>query len=224
MSDLIELRGVSMCYKRKRLFGASMPPKWVLDNISLGVREGECLGVVGRNGAGKSSLLRLLAGIVQPDEGVVRHRGQASLLTLQAGFIESLSGRENIVLGGMMLGASRKFIKDKMDEIVNFSELGGEIDNALYTYSTGMRARLGFSVAYFSDPEIILIDEVLGVGDAEFSKKSSAAMREKIRSNRTIVLVSHNVDTILKNCNRAVLIENGKLIAEGVPQDVLAAM
>ena len=224
MSDLIELRGVSMCYKRKRLFGASMPPKWVLDNISLGVREGECLGVVGRNGAGKSSLLRLLAGIVQPDEGVVRHRGQASLLTLQAGFIESLSGRENIVLGGMMLGASKKFIKDKMDEIVNFSELGGEIDNALYTYSTGMRARLGFSVAYFSDPEIILIDEVLGVGDAEFSKKSSAAMREKIRSNRTIVLVSHNVDTILKNCNRAVLIENGRLIAEGVPKDVLAAM
>lgn len=224
MSNVITLEDVSVCYKRKRLFRVDSKIKCVLRDVSLEVREAECLGILGRNGAGKSSLLRVLAGIVAPDSGTVTHRGKASLLTLQAGFIETLSGVENVILGGMMLGATRRFIKSKMDEIIEFSELGEEIDEPLYTYSSGMRARLGFSVAFFADPEIILIDEVLGVGDAEFREKSSAAMKEKIQSNRTIVLVSHNPATIRDNCSRAILIENGSVVAEGEPGDVLDEM
>ncbi|MCB1757442.1 MAG: ABC transporter ATP-binding protein [Gammaproteobacteria bacterium] len=221
MSSVITLDNVSVSYKRRRIFRSGGNAKRVLHDISLEVRQGECLGILGRNGAGKSSLLRVLAGIVEPDSGTIVHHGKASLLTLQAGFIESLSGMENIILGGMMLGASRRFIKQKIDAIIEFSELAEDIQEPLYTYSSGMRARLGFSVAYHVDPEIILIDEVLGVGDADFRKKSSAAMKDKINSNRTIVLVSHNAATIRENCNRAIFIQDGRVALEGVPEEVL---
>lgn len=224
MSSIITLEGVSVSYKRRRIFRSGGDAKRVLNNITLDVKEGECLGILGRNGAGKSSLLRVLAGIMEPDEGKVTHRGKASLLTLQAGFIESLSGMENIILGGMMLGASKRSIDQKIESIIEFSELADDIYEPLYTYSSGMRARLGFSVAYFADPEIILIDEVLGVGDAQFREKSSNAMKEKIQSNRTIVLVSHNPATIRDNCSRAILIENGSVCATGEPDEVLRIM
>ncbi len=224
MSSIITLDAVSVSYKRRRIFRSGGNIKHILHDISLEVRKGECLGILGRNGAGKSSLLRVLAGIVEPDSGKITHNGNASLLTLQAGFIESLSGLENIILGGMMLGASRRSISQKINKIVAFSELEDEIHEPLYTYSSGMRARLGFSVAYFADPEIILIDEVLGVGDAEFRQKSSRAMKEKIQSNRTIVLVSHNAATIRENCSRAILIENGTVKAQGEPDEVLKKM
>lgn len=224
MRPAIALKNVTVSYERKRIFRRQHRVKRVLEGVSLEVRRGECLGVLGRNGAGKSSLLRVLAGIIEPNSGSVVHHGRAALLTLQAGFIESLSGLENIVLGGMLLGASRQFIRSNLSNIIDFSELGDEINEPLYTYSSGMRARLGFSIAYFTDPEIILIDEVLGVGDAQFRKKSTLAMKEKIQSDRTVVLVSHNANTITENCSRAIVIESGKVISEGNPEDLVKTL
>ena len=221
MSPVIKLDSVSVSYRRKRMFRFRGDPQPVLKSVSLGVYQGECLGILGRNGAGKSTLLRVLAGILRPDVGSAEFHGRASLLTLQAGFAESLTGAENIMLGGMILGARKREIKALFDEIVAFAELGDKIHEPLYSYSSGMRARLGFSVAYHIDPEVILLDEVLGVGDAGFRAKSAEAMQEKIGRGKTIVLVSHNPNIIRQNCNRAILIDAGRVVAEGDPDVVL---
>jgi lipopolysaccharide transport system ATP-binding protein len=200
--------------KRKRF--------WALNSISFDVYQGETLGIVGRNGAGKSTLLRVLAGIIAPDKGTLINQGyRASLLSLQLGFIPHLSGRQNAILSGMLLGVSRRVIEARMDEIINFAELEKFIDQPVITYSAGMKARLGFSIAFQVDPDILLIDEVLGVGDGAFQAKSSQAMREKIRSNKTVVLVSHNLKTLRDLCDRAVWIEEGVSRAEGDVTTVL---
>ncbi|MDO6461501.1 ABC transporter ATP-binding protein [Granulosicoccaceae sp. 1_MG-2023] len=224
MKPVITLDSVCVSYRRKRMFRFRGQPEAVLKSVSLNVYQGECLGILGRNGAGKSTLLRVLAGILQPDQGSVTFNGRASLLTLQAGFAESLTGAENIVLGGMILGARRRQIMALFDDIVSFAELGAKIHEPLYSYSSGMRARLGFSVAYHIDPEVILLDEVLGVGDAGFRAKSAEAMQEKIHKGKTIVLVSHNPNIIRQNCNRAILIDAGQVVAEGEPDDVLGQL
>ena len=219
-SPILSLRNVGLYYKRNR--GVFGEPFWALKDISFDLYHGETLGVIGRNGVGKSTLLRIMAGIVKPNKGTFINNGyQVSLLSLRLGFIDYLTGRENIVLSGMFLGLRKKEIKAKIDAIVEFSELGDFIDQPIATYSSGMVARLGFSVAFQVDPDILLIDEVLGVGDAEFSQKSTKVMQEKIRSNRTIVFVSHNGDIIKKLCNRAVWIEEGVTQAEGETTMVL---
>lgn len=204
-------------YLRKEQF-------WALKDISFELYHGDSLGVIGRNGAGKSTLLRILAGILHPDRGVlINHGVQMALLSLQIGFVPYLTGRQNAVLSGMLLGLHKKEVIKKLDDIQAFSELGEFFDQPISTYSSGMSARLGFSVAFQLDPDVLLIDEVLGVGDSDFRRKSSAVMHEKIRSEKTIVLVSHSAETIRRLCNRAVWIEEGQTRAHGDTSEVLSA-
>jgi lipopolysaccharide transport system ATP-binding protein len=197
---------------------------WALKDVSFELRHGESLGVIGRNGAGKSTLLQVLAGILRPDRGnLINHGVQVALLSLQIGFVPYLTGRQNALLSGMLLGLTKQEILEKMADIQAFSELGDFFDQPISTYSSGMSARLGFSVAFQLDPDVLLIDEVLGVGDSDFWRKSSAVMHEKIRSDKTIVLVSHSADTIRQLCDRAVWIEEGQTRACGDTASVLSA-
>jgi lipopolysaccharide transport system ATP-binding protein len=221
---LVSLKNIGVSYRRRVGFHLQ-PPFWALQDVSLEIYRGETLGVIGRNGGGKSTLLRLLAGIISPDRGSIHLDTPChiSLLSLQVGFLPQLTGRENAVLSGMLLGVPRTTIEARMDKIIDFAELGDFFDQPIAVYSTGMRARLGFSVAFQADPDILLVDEVLGVGDAEFREKSASAMRQKIRSNRTVVLVSHDPRTIRNLCDRAVWIEKGCTRLEGDPDSVLAA-
>lgn len=197
---------------------------WALRDISFSLFKGESLGVIGRNGCGKSTLMRLLAGITKPDRGSLINRGYTtSLLSLQAGFIPYLTGRENAVLNGLILGMEKQVITARLEDIKAFSGLEEFFEEPIGSYSSGMRARLGFSIAYQVDPDILLIDEVLGVGDEEFRKKSTQVMKERIRSDRTIVIVSHQAVTIRELCDRAVLIDQGRTLAEGSPEEILNA-
>ncbi len=195
-----------------------------LRNVSFDLYEGESLGIIGGNGAGKSTLLRVLSGIIRPDQGkLVNYGHSVALLSLQLGFDPNLSGRDNAIMNGLLLGFRWRQIQQKLDEIIAFSELGEFIDYPLRTYSTGMRARLGFSVAFHLDPDVLLIDEILGVGDASFQRKSRAEMERKIASDKTVVLVSHSLSDILKLCNRAVWIEHGKIKLDGKASEVVEA-
>jgi len=196
----------------------------VLSDISLSLERGKTLGVIGRNGAGKSTLLRVIAGIVKPDKGTVSCFGlRASLLALNAGVLPHLSGRDNAIMSGMLLGLSRRSIEGRLEQIKEFSELGEYFDQPVSTYSTGMRARLGFSTAIQVDPDIILIDEILGVGDAEFRLKSRQALREKILSERTVVLVSHERPAIKALCDVVLWVEQGRVQAMGPVEEVMPA-
>lgn len=220
---VIELQHVAFHFiKRKGYF--TKKKYWAIKDVSFTLKKGECLGVIGRNGAGKTTLLQMLAGIILPDDGVFLNHGYStSLLSLQAGFIPYLTGRENTMLNGLYLGLKKSEIKAKTDEIHEFSELEDFFDQPISSYSAGMRARLGFSIAFQLDPDVLLIDEVLGVGDASFQEKSSSKMMEKIKSNKTVVIVSHSPSTIRDLCNRAVWIEKGVSRAEGDPGQVLNA-
>lgn len=220
---VLELRHVGLRYRR----GRGVLPRhrrdfWAIEDVSLELRAGETLGIIGRNGAGKSSLLRLLAGIVLPDRGeFVNHGYRTALLSLQVGFVPHLSGRENAVLSGLLLGLTLAEIEERMASIVAFAELEDFIDEPIQTYSSGMRARLGFATAFHVDPDVLLIDEVLGVGDAAFVQKSKAVMRERIRSERTVVLVSHSAASVRELCDRAVWIDKGCVAAQGGTESVL---
>ncbi len=218
---VIEARNVSYYYVKRKSYFAKQK-FWALKNVSFALYKGESLGVVGRNGAGKTTLLQLLAGILSPDEGaLINHGYTASLLSLQAGFIPYLTGRENTYLSGMILGIGMREIKEKMEEIWEFSGLEDFFDQPVGSYSSGMKARLGFSIAFQLDPDVLLVDEVLGVGDEIFKEKSSKAMKEKIRSDKTVVLVSHSIPTIQELCDRTVWIEEGVSRAEGKTEDVI---
>ncbi len=197
---------------------------WALKEVSLTLRKGETLGVLGRNGAGKSTLLKLLAGIISESKGrIYRKDGiNTSLLALQAGFIPSLSGKENAVLSCLLLGMPHKVALSRCDEIFNFAELMEAKDKPLSTYSMGMRARLGFSIAMEADPDILLIDEVLGVGDKSFREKSRTLLIEKISRERSVVIVSHDLNTIRTLCDRAVYIKEGCTVIEGDVGDVIS--
>jgi len=196
---------------------------WALKDVSFDLYEGETLGVIGNNGAGKSTLLRLIAGIVDPDRGTLQRRKRlnASLLALNVGFKPELSGRDNVVISGLLLGMTREQIRRQMDDIYEFSELGEFFERPVGTYSTGMRARLGFAVAIHADPDILLIDEVLGVGDQSFREKSHAAMKRKIEQGKTVILVSHSMEAIRGLCHRALWIERGQSIVCGEVNYVL---
>ena len=214
MSDtrepLMEFDNVGVRY-RKSLKIFRKEGIWAIRNLGFSLYRGETLGVVGRNGAGKSTLLKLMAGIISPDEGrVITHASSVQLLSLQVGFLPHLSGRENAILSGILLGMRKQQVIDGMEEIIEFSELGEQIDQAVRTYSAGMKARLGFAVARLSDPEVLLIDEVLGVGDANFRKKSRAVMANRIRSDKTVVLVSHNEETVNEYCDRVIWLDGGQ--------------
>lgn len=219
-SILLEIDDVSAYYNRKKSF-LRFEKHFVFRELSFKIYAKETLGILGRNGAGKSTLLRMLAGITVPDAGkIVNHDVKVSLLALQAGFDPELNGIDNILLSGLFLGYSKKSIEKRIDDIIRFSELERSITFPIKTYSSGMKARLGFSIAMFLTPDIVLLDEVLGVGDIEFRKKSSNYMRNKINSDQTVVLVSHNAEMIKTLCDRAIWIEDGKIVEQGDPQVV----
>jgi ABC-type polysaccharide/polyol phosphate transport system ATPase subunit len=200
------------------------PPEqfWALRHVTFRLQAGESLGVIGPNGAGKSTLLQVLAGILSPSEGSVDVRGHVSgLLTLGAGFDTELSGRENILLGGAFLGLDDRRTRELLPSIVEYADLGEFIDAPLKTYSTGMRARLGFAIATSVDPDILLLDEVLATGDATFREKSKARVIELVRAAKGVVLVTHDMNWVTEYCNRALLIEKGRLILEGAPEEVV---
>jgi ABC-2 type transport system ATP-binding protein len=196
---------------------------WALRHVDFDLVHGESLAVIGPNGAGKSTLLQVLAGILTPSEGAVTVRGQiSSLLTLGAGFDQDLTGRENILLAGAFLGMDHREVLDRLEPIVEFADLGEFIDAPIKTYSSGMRARLGFSIATSVDPDVLLLDEVLATGDAIFRAKSKARILELVRSAKAIVLVTHDMGWVTEFCNRAMLIEKGSVVANGEPADVVA--
>lgn len=195
-----------------------------LKGINLSVAKGEIVGIIGTNGCGKSTLLRVISGIYPPDSGTCKVRGNISLLAgLGTGFSAHQTGRENAVLYGSILGYSEQKIVDKLPEIIDFSELGRFIDEPIRTYSAGMKARLGLAVASAIQPDLLLIDEVLGVGDPAFRKKSTDRIMEMVRQAGTVVIVSHSFGMLSEVCDRLVLIEKGKIMAEGNPQDVINA-
>ena len=195
---------------------------WALRHVDLHVQRGESLAVIGPNGAGKSTLLQVLAGIIKPSEGVVDVIGHVSgLLTLGAGFDKELTGRDNILLGGAFLGLDDAVTRQLLPSIIEYAELGDFIDAPLKTYSSGMRARLGFAIATSVDPDILLLDEVLATGDANFRAKSKARVIEIVSAAKAVVLVTHDMNWVTEYCNRAILIERGELVMEGEPAAVV---
>ncbi len=196
---------------------------WALRHVDLHVQRGESLAVIGPNGAGKSTLLQVLAGIIHPSEGAVDVFGHVSgLLTLGAGFDKDLTGRDNILLGGAFLGLDDGVTRELLPSIIEYAELGDFIDAPLKTYSSGMRARLGFAIATSVDPDILLLDEVLSTGDANFRAKSKARVIEIVGAAKAVVLVTHDMGWVTEYCNRAILIERGLVVMEGEPADVVA--
>jgi ABC-2 type transport system ATP-binding protein len=193
-------------------------------DASFNVPRGQMLAVLGRNGAGKSTLLRVLAGIVQPDSGTVRVHGRVSpLLELGAGFAPELTGLRNIFLYGALLGLSRKQVTAQLESIIAFSEIGDFIDTPVKHYSSGMYVRLAFAVAAHLDPDVLLIDEVLAVGDAAFQAKCLARIDEFRQHGKTIILVTHALQRVVEMCDRALLIHHGAVLEDGPPQQVLKA-
>jgi ABC-type polysaccharide/polyol phosphate transport system ATPase subunit len=195
---------------------------WALRDVSFQVVHGESLGVIGPNGAGKSTLLQVLAGIITPSAGVVEVDGHiSSLLSLGAGFDGDLSGRENIRLAGAFMGLPHATVEERLPGMVEFADLGPFIDAPIKTYSSGMRARLGFAIATSVEPDILLLDEVLSTGDASFREKSKTRVLELVKEAKAIVLVTHDMGWVSEYCNKAMLLEKGHIVAVGSPDEVV---
>jgi len=222
-TPVLSLRNVRVSYRRPSLLGRCSSYTALAD-ISFDLYHGESLAVIGRNGAGKSTLLKLLGGILRPDGGRIYSSGaRAALLARQVGFDPQLSGRDNIVLSALLLGFRRAEIAAQMDAVIAFAELGDFIDQPLGTYSLGMRARLGFAVSSRLEPDILLIDEALGVGDAAFQAKSTKLIEDRLQSDKTVVLVTHSIPAVRRLCNRAVWIEQGVTRMEDDVEPVIKA-
>lgn len=221
ITDVMELQNVGVRYKTRRSFFRH-DYFTALDDVTFTIRKGETLGVIGANGCGKSTLLKVLADIYSVDEGTVTwHCRQVSLLSLALGFDVELSGRDNAIISGMLLGSRKRDVLAKLGEIIEFSELQNYIDKPIKTYSNGMRARLGFSVALKMHSELLLIDEVLGVGDGKFRQKATNAMINKISSEQSVVLVSHSMGQVKRLCDRVLWLEKGKVKMIGAPDEVV---
>lgn len=192
-------------------------------NVSFELNEGEILGIIGKNGSGKSTLLKCIAGVFSPNEGEIDlHGNSVSLMALGVGFKDALSGRENIILSGMLLGFSESEINEKMEEIVEFAEIGTFIDKPVRTYSSGMHSKLAFAITAMLETDIMLVDEVLSVGDERFRKKSMAKMKELISDEkRTVVIVSHSIETLKQFCDKVLWIHEGEMKMLGEPEEVL---
>lgn len=221
-APVLEVKDLSLKYKtRSGILGRF--EHTVLENVSFQLYQGETLGIVGRNGCGKSSLLRMLAGVIDPTSGevVVAQGLHRALLTIGLGFKPDLTGRDNALLSMMLQGASKAAARTLLDDINEFAELGEFFDQPLKTYSSGMRARLGFATAFITDLDIMLIDETLSVGDVAFRRKAEAALMERIRGQQTVVLVSHNAEQLKKLCTRALWLETPSIRCEGDIDTVL---
>lgn len=224
MEPIITLQNVSLSFKQRQSFFRHKFHD-ALKRVSFSLQRGETLGIIGRNGCGKSTVLKVISGIFNPDAGEVRKSDDlsVSLLTLSAGFELELSGRDNAIISSMLLGHSKKTAILNLPKIAAFSELGGAFDEQVKTYSSGMKARLGFSVAITMHADVLLVDEVLGVGDANFKKKAEAAIVDKISSDQTVVFVSHSLGQVDRLCNRVVWMEMGEIKMIGESADVLKA-
>ncbi len=201
--------GVKFQHRKKKGINYGVSEFWALKDVNFILNRHQTLGILGKNGAGKSTVLSLIAGIIENDKGTMTNNfGPSFLLSLQAGFLNHLSGRKNVILVGMLLGLSKVEALKKMDEVIEYSELEDFIDYPVGTYSSGMRARLGFAISNAIEPDIILIDEVLGVGDRAFKEKSFKTIKSKINKS-TAVIVSHNQDTLKELCEKGLVINNG---------------
>lgn len=220
---VLKLDGVSLCYKSGyNIFKSSK--KKVLTNISMEIHRGEKIGILGRNGAGKSSLLKLLAGIYQPDEGniLAGENIRSAFIGLQNGFVPYMTGLENITLTGLLMGMSRSEIRLKLEQIIDYTELEENIHRPVFSYSSGMKARLAFAISAFSEPDLLLIDEAMSVGDRAFRQKSQEKITELINGDTAVILVSHEPNLIQSICSQAMWLEKGT-IAESGDSDVVAA-
>lgn len=209
-------------YVIKMLKGELMFEEFLaLKNINFQVRKGESWALIGKNGSGKSTLLKLISGILQPYEGSVTVKGSISpLIELGAGFDPELTARENIFLNGALLGHSRKFMEDHFDHIVDFAELHDFLDTPIKNFSSGMAARLGFSVATITKPDILIVDEILAVGDFAFQQKCKARMEELLSGGTTLIFVSHSIEQVQELCQYALWLEHGKIIAKGLSSEI----
>jgi ABC-2 type transport system ATP-binding protein len=213
---------VRQSFTRRFRFQGDDSDFWALRDVSFKVVHGESLAVIGPNGAGKSTLLQVLAGIITPSAGVVEVDGHvSSLLQLGAGFDGDLSGRDNIRLAGAFMGLDHNDVEERLPDMVEYADLGPFIDAPIKTYSSGMKARLGFSIATSVEPDILLLDEVLATGDASFREKSKARVLELVKEAKAIVLVTHDMAWVTEYCNKAMLLEKGRLVAEGEPAEVV---
>lgn len=223
---VITLDNVSMCFNMpneritslKEYFVKLIKNKilynefWALRDINVEINKGDVVGIIGFNGAGKSTMLKVISGIMKPTKGKVKIEGSiAPLIELGAGFDPELSGRENIYLNGAVLGLSKKVMNEKIDEIIEFSELGDFIDSPVKNYSSGMYARLGFSIATCIRPDILIVDEILSVGDYRFQEKSQQRIKDMMNNGTTIILVSHTIEQVKELCNKVIWLDKGKI-------------
>ena len=236
---VIEADHISMCYRAACEESGSLKEYLIrflqgkqqyrdffaVNDVSFAVNKGEIMGIIGVNGSGKSILLKIIAGVLEPTSGSIRaDRSKIQLLTLGSGFDPELTARENVYLNGALIGYSREFIDKKYEEIVEFAELGNFMNEKIKKFSSGMISRLGFAIATARDtPEILLLDEVLSVGDTFFRRKSELKMQSMIKSGSTVLMVSHSMDVIRRNCTRVIWLEKGALKQQGTPEVVCAS-
>lgn len=232
MKKILEVKNISKVYKiyknnldrLKEIFLNASYHKEFISNrdISFDLYEGSTLGIIGVNGAGKSTILKIIAGVINPTSGeIIRHGRVTALLELGTGFNDELSGYENIFLNGTLIGMSEHECKQKEQEIIAFSELGDYIYEPIKTYSSGMKMRLAFSIAIYSEPKILIVDEALSVGDAHFAAKCTAALKQRKEQNMSIIYVSHDLNSLKILCDRVILLNHGEIVKEGAPEDVI---
>lgn len=215
---------VDLLSPKKRIGKPKKEYLFALNDVTIEVEKGEVIGLVGRNGAGKSTLLKIVSGVMKPTSGSVQVNGSVSpMIELGAGFDEELTGRENIYLNGAVLGYTKKFIDEKFDDIVEYSELRDFLDVPIKNYSSGMVAKLAFSIATIVDPEILIVDEILSVGDIKFQEKSKNKMMSMITGGTTVLFVSHSLDSIRELCTRVIWLDHGKVVMMGKPDEVCNA-
>ena len=223
MSIVMKLENVTLEYPVARRYRKENVKPSGIRNVSFELKEGDVLGIIGRNGSGKSTLLKMMAGVFPPNDGIISSRGAVSLLAgVGVGFNKELTGRENAYLYGALMGRSRKQIDELIDEIQSFAELTHHFDRPFRTFSSGMRARLGISVATAFRPDLLLIDEVLGVGDVSFREKSQKRVKELIETSGSVIIVSHSLGMLKEMCTRMILIEDGEVIMDDEPGAVIA--
>jgi len=232
MTKILEVKNITKIYKvyksnihrLKEVFFKNTQHKEFVsnDNISFDLYQGETLGLIGLNGAGKSTILKIIAGVIEPTKGTIIKKGNVTaLLELGTGFNKELSGYENIFLNGTLIGMTKKQCDNNLQNIIDFSELGEYINEPVRSYSSGMKMRLAFSIALFSDPKVLIVDEALSVGDAHFSAKCTRALRERKKQNLSIIYVSHDLNSLKLLCDRVIMLNKGKLEANGNPEDVI---
>jgi len=222
----ISIKNLSVKFKKRGSLAQGLKSNYysAFDGVTFDIFEGEILGILGRNGAGKSTLLKCINGIISPDTGeIVNHKNYSiSLLSISAGFVKNLSGKENAILSGLLLGIPKNNILEKLADIRKLANIGNFFDEPVGNYSSGMKSRLGFSVAYYLDPEILLIDEVISVGDAAFKKKSFALMKERMDNKRTCVIVTHNTSLADSLCDRLIYLPKNGQVVEKSKSEVIA--